>query len=29
MTNELLKRLEAIEKEVKEIIKLLKEKPLD
>ena len=29
MTDELIKRLEAIEKEVQEIIKLLKEKPLD
>lgn len=29
MTEELLKRLEAIEKELKEIIQLLKEKPLD
>lgn len=29
MREELLKRLEAIEKEVKEILELLKEKPLD
>lgn len=29
MTEELLKRLEAIEKQVQEIIKLLKEEPLD
>ena len=29
MTDELIKRLEAIEKELQEIIKFLKEKPLD
>ena len=29
MTDEILKRLEAIEKELKEIIQLLKEKPLN
>lgn len=29
MNDEILKRLEAIEKQVQEIIKLLKEKPLD
>lgn len=29
MTAEILKRLEVIEKQVQEIIKLVKEKPLD